>query len=211
MRVLNKEDIDRYNSQEYRYYFDQRTNHHHAHRPLSSDEGHLCREDSALGDTLTIGGNPELVWEMVDKDHDLSQRGFSPEESVVLNLRHDPFPVIPLGYSVPIYDTGAVIFENGVVVTRTGKVAAVYIREARTHHGATSLTPAGEVKGSLYQVDINKRQYRVAELMLELHGGQPRPSDDHVIWFKNGWFGDCTIGNIRWVKKKNLRRLLRAS
>jgi len=210
-RVLSKEDIDRHNSQEYRYYFDQRTNKHHAHCTISADEGHLCREDSALGDTLTIGGNPELIWEMVDKDHDLSQRGFSPEEYSSLGLRQDPFPVIPLGSSVPVFDTGAVIFENGVVVTRTGKVASVSNSEALKHYGATSLTAVGDEKRTQYQVQLTRTRYRVAALMLELHGGQPQPSADHRIWFKDGDFSNCTIGNIRWVKKKNLRKLSRAS
>jgi len=210
-KVLSKEDIEKHNSMKYRYIRDHRSNYnHYAHLNISHDEQTLTKEDSAYGDTLSIGGNPELVWELADKNRDLLERGFSPEEHHGMTIKSDDFPMIPLGYAVPVYDTGAVIFENGVVVSRTGKVAAAFGREARKHYGATSLTQDGDVKNTQYQVKLaGNKQYRIAALMLELHGGMPQPSKNHKIWFRDGNFANCTLENLRWVKKQNLKKLVK--
>lgn len=213
-KTLNKEDIDRHNSYHHRYINDARTNKHYANINVSRDDPLRHIEDSPYGDTLTIGGNPELVWELADKHHDMAERGFSPEEYDGMRVVGPAFPVIPLGKGRPIPNAGgASIFDNGVVLTASGKIASITARDARQHYGATSLTRDGEEKKAQFFVQLwvggKKHVFRIAHLQLLAHD-QPQPSSDHVVWFKNGNFADCTIGNLRWVKKESIKTLSKA-
>jgi len=213
-KTLSKEEIERHNSMQYRYINDARTNKHYAHTNVSRDDSLQHIEDSPYGDTLTIGGNPELVWELADKHHDMAERGFSPEEYNGMTVKEPEFPLIPLGMDrfIPHAD-GATIFDNGVVLTASGKIAAVTARDAREHYGATSLTRDGEKKKAQFFVQLwvhgKKHVFRIAHLQLLAHD-QPQPSADHVVWFMDGNFANCTIGNLRWVKKESIKTLSKA-
>jgi len=213
-KTLNKEDIERHNSMQYRYINDARTNKHYAHTNVSKDDPLRHIEDSPYGDTLTISGNPELVWELADKHHDMAERGFSPEEYNGMAVKEPEFPLIPLGESRVIPNAGgATIFDNGVVLTASGKVATIMSRDAREHYGATSLTRDGEKKKAQFytvlHINQKKVKLRVAIIQLLAHG-LPQPSSDHVVWFKDGNFANCTIGNLRWVKKESIKTLSKA-
>lgn len=60
-------------------------------------------------------------------------------------------------------------------------------------------------------LDKSQREYLVAELILSLIHGDPKPSPDHAIWFKDGQFTNFRKANLRWVNRKNLAALARTS
>lgn len=182
--------------------------------PRSKDEWYLTYEDTRLGDMLTMNINPERLWSMIEGEQmDDTERydDFLTNDSYQIERIPDLYPE---GVGIEIPYTDAVIYENGCVVGDRGSVLLMEPREPRLVHGVPQLDRYGrEIRGDYYvrlsYNDGERRRRRVAELMLECHADQTKPTAHHTIWFKDGDFLNLRISNLRWVHKDNLRALTR--
>ena len=202
------------NNIKHRYIYDQRSNKHYAHLPISKDEQCLTNEDSEYGDALRSVNDPSSTWSIGDQ---FRERGYSPEDYNVVHRVYRSFPPLPVGDSVPIVGSfGCVIFRNGVVINRAGEVLTARQRPNNNTQGRVNkLKDNGDMILSQWSVTVpledgNRKEFRVAELMLFAFGGEPPPSKDHVIWFKDNDLLNFSLDNLRWVHRTSLRKLMRS-
>lgn len=172
--------------------------------PVSKDEPFMMKEDSYLGDMLTTCVDPESLWMMLEgstfNPHTL------PADDGGLPIIHSyDFPYSPLGVGIQIPGAreGIMVYENGVVVSHTGKVLTPRRRAKEDVYGPI-VSRDGSTSAQQWTISYPTSSgkiadYRVAHLVLDIHGDMPMLDGSTNILFIDGDIDNCTVNNLRWV------------